>query len=155
MRFWKRILPIIVSSLIVVIGATTQQGPDFSSSTKPVVYGRVGDGFPDSISISGTIADVDFREANCGDIVTAGTLKIRPDTKIEDYRSEFVYAVVYCAETSDGKKYLGKKIEMSAVKLLKFPYTYSVFVSNKFDSMGVPFYLANGGGFGELDKWLR
>lgn len=148
-------LSISITALVVASGMFAQQGPDFSSREKPVIYGRANDGFPNTISTKGTIADVDFREARCGGIATAGTMKIRLDTQIENYKSEFVYLVVFCAEASDRKKFVGKKIEITAAKLVKFPYTFSVFVSNKFDSMRVPFYLANGGGFGELDGLLR
>ncbi len=147
--------PVIIFCLIISTLAFAQQLPDFISKDKRVVYGRVGDGFPELIAMKGTIIDMDFSEVECGGISTAGTLTIRPDTKIENYESEFVYLLVFCAKASDRKKYLGRKIEIAATKLVKFPFTSSVIVSNKFDSMGVPFYLARGGGFGELAKFLR
>ncbi len=141
--------------VIPTVAFAQQQQPDCISKDKRVVYGRVGDGFPELIAIKGTIFDMDFSEVECGGIATAGTLKIRPDTKIENHESEFVYLLVLCAEASDRRKYLGKKIEIEVTKLVKFPYTFSVFVSNKFNSVGVPFYIARGGGFGELAKFLR
>ena len=127
----------------------------FSSRTHPVVFGNDNDGFPSVLTVGGKIIEVDDDEPACGVLATAGTLKVKlenPGTLFEDGH---VYLVVFCLEPGSGKKLKNRSIKIQAKKLTTYPYDFGVSVSNGFDSGGVPFYLATGGGFGELKKYIR
>jgi hypothetical protein len=127
----------------------------FLARTYPVVFGNDNDGFPTVLTVAGKIIDVDDDEPACGVLATAGTLKIKLENPGALFEDGHAYLVVFCLEPGSGKKLKNRSIKIQAKKLTKYPYDFTVSVSNGFDSAGVPFYLATGGGFGDLKKYLR
>ena len=141
--------------LAACVLAFSQGRTTSNSADKPIVLGTEADGYPTEIQIKGVIVDLDFSEVKCGDILTAGTVKIRLTNKVENYRSKYVYLVVVCAQNVSGENYVGKSIEIKGSKFMKNQSPEIASFSNRFDSTGVPFYVSEGGGLGGLKRFLR
>lgn len=118
------------------------------NAKKLIVYGKDGDGFPDKIKVTGTIVGANAAQKVCGFTGgNAGTLKIKLDEQVKDYENEYLYVIVSCLFSRKGnEEFLNKKIEISAKKMVKYPYQSSVFLVNDFDTKGVPFYVSDDSG---------
>lgn len=118
------------------------------NAKKLIVYGKEDDGFPNEVKAKGTIVKANTSGRLCGTFANAGTLKIKLDEKNEGYKDDYLYVIVLCLfSTKDGEEFLNKRIEVSAKKLIKYPYTFDVMLSNNLDTKGIPFYLSDDEGY--------
>lgn len=118
------------------------------NARKLIVYGKEGDGLPNEVKAKGTIVEAYTSGKLCGTFANAGTLKIKLDEKIKGYKDDYLYVIVLCLFSPKGnEQFINKQIEISAKKLIKYPYSYDVLLSNNFHTKGVPFYLSDDEGY--------
>lgn len=110
----------------------------------PIAYGSTNDGLPRSLTLRGTISQVDYAPPACGELIFAATFEIKLDRKPRGYNHPFVYVVVPCLYRPEGEeKFLNRHIEIRVTKQEKErrPCFYDR-GTNEIDSKGVPFYCA-------------
>ena len=151
---------LIITCAIFVIAASTLSAPKVDSSKRiarevsqpvQVVFGKKGDGLPETMFVVGRITELSFSRA-CGGVLWSGTIKLQLLEKIRNYPYKNVYVVVNCLEDSrDEKKYLGKVVKLKLLKLYpKYRHSrgegfYFELIDNTINSGGVPFYCTDAG----------
>jgi hypothetical protein len=138
-------------SIMALLAFTTtslcpaQQATQADSQLFPIIYGSETDGLPLRIRASGTISQVDYASARCGELIFPATLEIKLDGKVSGYNHPFLYLIVPCLYRPEGaEKFLNQRIEIIAIKQdeNRRPCFFDTGKTG-IDSRGVPFYCAD------------
>ena len=147
----KRVLVSAILLLIAVMGSSFSS-PAFQkvkpiSSVKdeklskpvPIYVAKGRDSLSESFEFLGTVVDRS-PVTECGDVLSGGTIKVKPLKKISGYAPEYVYVIVFCLDRID-KDLVGKTVRMRVTKAHSdLTVCNCEEIQNKIESDGVPFY---------------
>jgi hypothetical protein len=107
---------------------------------QPIVYGKAGDGFRQSMRVQGVITDVSFVPYSCGIVCWWGAAKIKLLKRIKGYKPKYVYVAVLCF-MGEEEEYLNKVVDIRVSKLYKDEDTrHCSGIMSTINTNGVPFY---------------
>ena len=142
---------------LLIISPTLSRELTFGLKEYPIVYGKDGDGYPNTLEVHGLITEVSLTSSFCGLVRHAGTLKLKLQDKVKGYRQDYVYVAVPCFYDLEGeKKFLNKSICISVTKMdgvgMDGKACYTDQVINRINSRGIPFYCLDVNGEHLLEK---
>lgn len=108
-------------------------------SSRPIVYGRDGDGLPRRMKLRGLITEVSFVPVYCGVMCFSGTAKIKVLKPTKKYGPEYAYVTILCFIGKE-EDYLNRVVEIEATKLRKGEPRGCDGIVNTIDSGSLPFY---------------
>jgi hypothetical protein len=122
-------------------GVRPEIGVTRADCFKPMVFGKVGDGFPNRVKIEGIITRVTFTDISCGVLCLWGTAEIRLIKRPKEYDHEFIYVTVLCFGGNEND-YVGKLVKQEALKSdeQRYEKLHCTIFINFLDSKAQPFY---------------
>ncbi len=145
---------VLLLSLIVLTSASFSDTSSLSTQTDKIssirdtkkswpvriYFAKEKDSLPESFRVTGKVVAESKRAPDCGGDAYGGTLKIRPSEKIEGYKPEFVYVIIFCLSGSN-EGFLGQTISLDLTKAYEDEHPcHCDLIENEFDSEGIPFY---------------
>jgi hypothetical protein len=134
----------LLAFLIIAPCPAQQAAPQADQQSFPIIYSVKADGPPGKLTARGTITQVNYAPARCGELIFAATFEIKLDGKLSGYDHPFLYVIVPCLYQPEGaEKFLGQHVLITATKQYekRQPCFFDI-ESNRINSKGVPFYCA-------------
>lgn len=111
-------------------------------NNRPVVFGRTGDGYPDSLVVKGIVEDAYPASFCSGILPTSGTIAVRLDGLINVDRP-MIYVALRCFAGPDAEEWVvGRRIEVLAYKLYEDTDGFGI-IWNGFELGSQPLYGAD------------